>query len=276
MGFLPVCKEDMKACGWDYVDFVYVIGDAYVDHPSFGPAIISRILESRGYRVGIISQPDWTDETSIQVFGKPRLGFLVCAGNMDTMVNHYTSAKKRRHQDAYTPGGVIGKRPDRATIVYCNFIRKVYKKVPIIIGGIEASLRRLAHYDYWSNSVKRSILLDSGANLLSYGMGEHSVVEIAEALDAGIPVEEITYVRGTVYRAKEIDLDEQSVLLPSYQDVTSDKKKYAQSFYSQYINTDPYSAKRLIEPYKEKEYNVQNPPSYPLSTQEKDDVNVLP
>ena len=276
MGFLPVCKEDMKACGWDYVDFVYVIGDAYVDHPSFGPAIISRILESRGYRVGIISQPDWTDETSIQVFGKPRLGFLVCAGNMDTMVNHYTSAKKRRHQDAYTPGGVIGKRPDRATIVYCNFIRKVYKKVPIIIGGIEASLRRLAHYDYWSNSVKRSILLDSGANLLSYGMGEHSVVEIAEALDAGIPVEEITYVRGTVYRAKEIDLDEQSVLLPSYQDVTSDKKKYAQSFYSQYINTDPYSAKRLIEPYKEKEYIVQNPPSYPLTTQEMDDVYDLP
>ncbi|MDD6208799.1 MAG: YgiQ family radical SAM protein [Clostridiales bacterium] len=276
MGFLPVCKQDMKARGWDCVDFVYVIGDAYVDHPSFGPAIISRVLSSRGYRIGIISQPDWNDETSIQEFGMPRLGFLVCAGNMDTMVNHYTSAKKRRHQDAYTPGGVIGRRPDRATVVYCNFIRKVYKKVPIIIGGIEASLRRLAHYDYWSDSLKRSILLDSGANLLSYGMGEHSIVEIAEALDAGIPVEQITYVRGTVYRAKEVEMDDQTIMLPSYKELCQEKKAYAESFYTQYMNTDPYSGKRLVEPYKEKEYVVQNPPAYPLTTQEMDDIYDLP
>ncbi len=274
--FLPISREDMKKRNWDCVDFVYVIGDAYVDHTSFGPAIISRVLESRGYRVGIISQPDWKDETSIQVFGEPRLGFLVSAGNMDTMVNHYTAAKKRRHQDAYTPGGVIGKRPDRATIVYSNLIRKVYKKVPIIIGGIEASLRRLGHYDYWSNKVKRSILLDSGADLISYGMGEHSIVEIADALSSGIDVKDITFVKGTVYKAKDLDSLYEPVILPSYQEICENKETYAKSFYQQYLNTDPYTAKTLVEPYKEKEYIVQNPPALPLTEQEMDDVYSLP
>ena len=203
--YLPINKEDMEKRGWNQVDFVYVIGDAYVDHPSFGPAIISRILEANGYKIGIISQPDWKKEESIQTFGKPRLGFLVSAGNMDTMVNHYTVSKKHRKTDAYTPGGEMGKRPDRATIVYGNLIRKVYKNIPIIIGGIEASLRRMAHYDYWSNSVKRSILLDSGADIISYGMGEHSIVEIADALNSGIDVKDITFVKGTVYKAKNLD-----------------------------------------------------------------------
>ena len=186
--YLPICREDMDRRGWEECDFVYVSGDAYVDHPSFGPAIISRLLESRGYKVGIIAQPDWKDPQSIQILGKPRLGFLVSAGNMDSMVNHYSVSKKRRQQDSYTPGGVMGKRPDYATIVYCNLIRSVYKDSAIIIGGIEASLRRLAHYDYWSNRLKRSILLDSQADLISYGMGEHSIVEIADALNSGIDV----------------------------------------------------------------------------------------
>lgn len=181
-GFLPITKQEMKERGWEQLDFVYVCGDAYVDHPSFGHAIITRILEANGYKVGIIAQPDWKDKKSIMEFGKPRLGFLVSAGNMDSMVNHYYVSKKRRKTDAFTPGGVMGKRPDYATVVYCNLIRQVYKKTPIIIGGIEASLRRLAHYDYWSDQLKRSILLDSGADILSYGMGERSIVEIAEAL----------------------------------------------------------------------------------------------
>lgn len=274
--FLPISKADMKKRGWDEVDFVYVIGDAYVDHTSFGPAIISRVLESHGYRVGIIAQPDWKDETSIQILGTPRLGFLVSGGNMDTMVNHYTVSKKRRHQDAYTPGGVIGKRPDRATIVYCNLIRKVYKKTPIIIGGIEASLRRLAHYDYWSDKVKRSILLDSGADIISYGMGEHSIVEIADALQAGIDVKDITFIRGTVYKAKDYDHVVDPIVLPSFDEITKSKETYAESFYNQYLNTDPYVAKHLVEPYKEKEYVIQNPPAFPLTEQEMDDVYALP
>lgn len=198
--YLPICREDMDRRGWEECDFVYVSGDAYVDHPSFGPAIISRLLESRGYKVGIIAQPDWKDPQSIQILGKPRLGFLVSAGNMDSMVNHYSVSKKRRQQDSYTPGGVMGKRPDYATIVYCNLIRSVYKDSAIIIGGIEASLRRLAHYDYWSNRLKRSILLDSQADLISYGMGEHSIVEIADALNSGIDVKDITFIDGTVFK----------------------------------------------------------------------------
>ena len=195
---------------------------------------------------------------------------------MDTMVNHYTVSKKRRSQDAYTPGGVIGKRPDRATIVYCNLIRKVYKKTPIIIGGIEASLRRLAHYDYWSDKVKRSILLDSGADIISYGMGEHSIVEIADALQAGIDVKDITFIRGTVYKAKNYEHVLEPVVLPSFDDITRSKEEYAQSFYQQYLNTDPYTAKYLVEPYKEKEYVIQNPPAFPLTKQEMDDVYALP
>lgn len=274
--FLPISKEDMKKRGWEQCDFVYVIGDAYVDHHSFGPAIISRVLESHGFKVGIISQPDWKDETSIQILGKPRLGFLISGGNMDTMVNHYTVNKKHRKMDNYTPGGVMGKRPDRATIVYGNLIRRTYKDVPIIIGGIEASLRRLGHYDYWSDKVKRSILLDAGANLLIYGMGEHPVVEIAEALDSGISISDITFIRGTVYRTKDVDDLYDAVVLPSYPEIVEDKKKYAQSFYKQYCNTDPYSGKILIEKYKEKEYVVQNPPAMPLSQDEMDAVYALP
>ena len=274
--FLPICREDMERRGWEQCDFVYIIGDAYVDHTSFGPAIISRVLESHGYKVGIISQPDWKDEQSVQILGEPRLGFLVSAGNMDTMVNHYTVAKKRRSQDAYTPGGVIGKRPDRATIVYCNLLRRVYKKKPIIIGGIEASLRRLAHYDYWADTVKRSILLDSGADLLSYGMGEHSIVEIADALDSGIAVKDITFIAGTVYRATSLDSVYDATMLPSYSEIKEDKRTFARSFYIQYCNTDPFSGKRLVEQYGANEYVVQNPPAAPLSQAEMDRVYSLP
>lgn len=274
--FLPICKEDMKKRGWDEVDFVYVCGDAYVDHPSFGAAIITRILEAHGYRIGFIAQPDWKDEKSVQVFGKPRLGFLVSGGNMDSMVNHYTVSKKRRNQDAYTPGGVIGKRPDYATIVYCNLIRKVYKRVPIVIGGIEASLRRLAHYDYWSNSLKHSILIDSQANLISYGMGEHSIVEVADALASGIDISDITFVRGTVFRAKNLDSVYDYIELPSFEALCADKTEYAKSFYIQFCNTDSVTAKCLVESYGNNGYVVQNPPSEPLTELEMDDVYELP
>ena len=204
MDFLPISKEDMEKRGIEQLDFVYVIGDAYVDHPSFGHAIISRVLEAAGYSVGIISQPDWKDEKSITVLGRPRLGFLVSGGNMDSMVNHYFVSGRHRPMDAYTPGGEPYKRPDHATVVYGNLIRRVYKDVPVIIGGIEASLRRMAHYDYWSDSFKRSILLDSQADLISYGMGEKSIVEIADALAGGIAVRDITFIAGTVYKTKDI------------------------------------------------------------------------
>lgn len=274
--YLPISKKDMRKRGWDEVDFVYVCGDAYVDHPSFGMAIITRVLEAHGFRIGVICQPDWKDEQSVQVFGRPRLGFLVSAGNMDSMVNHYTVSKKRRHQDAYTPGGVIGKRPDHATVVYCNLIRKVYKQVPIIIGGIEASLRRLAHYDYWSDSVKHSILVDSQADIAIYGMGERAIVAVAEALDSGIAVEDITFIDGCVYRAKNLDAVYDAQMLPSYDDICSDKKQYAKSFYIQYQNTDSVTAKRLVEPYSDHLYIVQNPPAAPLTELEMDDVYALP
>ena len=274
--FLPMSRADMEERGWDQVDFAYVIGDAYVDHPSFGHAIISRLLESRGYRVGIISQPDWKDPKSVCVFGEPRLAFLVSSGNMDSMVNHYSVSKKRRKTDAYTPGGEMGKRPDHACVVYGNLIRQTYKDTPVILGGIEASLRRLAHYDYWSDSLKRSILLDSGADIVSYGMGERSIVEIAEALDAGIPVEELTYVDGTVVRVKDRDRVGEAEFLPSFEALKEDKKNYARSFYIQYINTDAFNGKRLAEPYTDHLYIVQNPPSKPLSTMEMDDIYALP
>lgn len=274
--YLPISKEDMKKRGWEQCDFVYVIGDAYVDHSSFGPAIISRVLESFGYRVGIISQPDWRDKNSIAVLGAPRLGFLVSAGNMDSMVNHYTVSKKRRKTDAFTPGGVMGKRPDYATIVYCNLIRQTFKKEPVIIGGIEASLRRLSHYDYWSDKVKRSILVDSGADLISYGMGEHSIVEIADALNSGMDVKDITFVKGTVYKTKSLENVYDYIELPDYDTICADKRKYAESFYTQYTNTDPFTAKVLVEKCKEKLYVVQNPPAMPLTEQEMDDVYALP
>lgn len=275
-GFLPVCRKDMEERGWDAVDFAYVIGDAYVDHPSFGPAIISRILEANGYRVGIISQPDWKDNTSIMEYGEPKLGFLISGGNMDSMVNHYSVSKKRRKTDAFTPGGVMGKRPDYATIVYGNLIRQVYKKTPVIIGGIEASLRRLAHYDYWSNHLKRSILLDSGADLISYGMGERSIVEIADALKSGIAVGDITFIDGTVYKAKNLSSVYDAVALPSYEELKKDKLNYARSFYVQYCNTDPFSGKRLVESYSDHLYVVQNPPAKPLSQPEMDRVYSFP
>ncbi len=275
--YLPICMEDMKKRGWTQADFVFVIGEAYVDHPSFGPAIISRLLERYGYKVCMIAQPDWKNDKSIDVFGRPRLGFLVCGGNMDSMVNHYSVSKKRRQKDAYSPGGQMGLRPDYATTVYCNLIRRTYKDVPIIIGGIEASLRRMAHYDYWSDKLKHSILVDSSADILSYGMGEHSMIEIAEALDSGIDVKDITFVRGTCYRTKDISgVPEDSIILPDYDSLSKDRLEYARSFYTQYINTDPYSAKTLVEGYGNRGYVVQNPPAYPLTQMEMDDVYDLP
>ena len=270
--FLPVCKADMEARGWDAVDFTYVIGDAYVDHPSFGHAIISRVLEANNYRVGIISQPDWKNRKSIDIYGKPRLGFIISAGNMDSMVNHYTVSKKRRHNDAYTPGGVYGKRPDYATVVYGNLIRQTYKDVPIIIGGIEASLRRLAHYDYWSDTLKRSVLLDSGADLLLYGMGERSIVEVADALDSGLDIRDITFIPGTVYKTKSLESVYDAITLPSFNELKESKRKYAESFYTQYMNTDPFSGQRMVEKYGEHLYVVQNPASKPLTTAEMDRV----
>ena len=275
-GFLPISKEDMREAGIDQLDFVYVCGDAYVDHPSFGHAIISRLLEAHGYKVGIIAQPDWHDKESINILGEPRLGFLVSAGNMDSMVNHYSVSKKRRKTDAYTPGGEMGKRPDYACVVYGNLIRQTYKKAPIILGGIEASLRRMAHYDYWSDKLKRSVLLDSGADVISYGMGEHSIIELAEALDAGIPVEDITYIAGTVVKTKSLDSIYDAEILPSFEDLKADKMNYARSFYTQYLNTDAFNGKRLVEPYSEHLYVVQNPPAAPLTQMEMDDVYSLP
>ena len=274
--FLPISKKDMDARGWTQCDFVYIIGDAYVDHPSFGHAIISRVLEDAGYKVGILSQPDWRDPASVTALGEPRLGFLVSGGNMDSMVNHYSVSKKRRQTDAFTPGGVMGKRPDYAVTVYCNLIRRTYKKTPIIIGGIEASLRRLAHYDYWSDKLKRSILLDAQADLLLYGMGERSIVEVADALNDGMDIHDVTYIDGTVFRVREPDPNLPCLRLPDYASLAADPRKYAESFYLQYCNTDPFSARRLLEPYGEHEFVVQNPPQKPLSQEEMDRVYGLP
>ena len=274
--FLPISKADMRARGWAQCDFVYIIGDAYVDHPSFGHAIISRVLERAGYKVGIISQPDWKNPDSIAALGEPRLGFLVMGGNMDSMVNHYAVSKKHRQTDAYTPGGVMGKRPDYAVVVYCNLIRRTFKKTPILIGGIEASLRRLAHYDYWSDKLKRSVLLDSQADLLIYGMGERAIVETANALNDGMDIRDVTYIDGTVFRTREVPDDLPAITLPSYPAMQADKSVYARSFYLQYQNTDPFSAKRLIEPYSDREFVVQNPPQKPLSQAEMDHIYDLP
>ena len=274
--FLPMNKTEMAQHRWDRCDFVYVIGDAYVDHPSFGHAIISRVLERNGYKVGIISQPDWRDPKSVTVLGKPKYGFLVMGGNMDSMVNHYSVFKHRRKSDAYTPGGVTGKRPDYAAVVYCNLIRQAYKDTAVILGGMEASLRRLAHYDYWSDKMKRSILLDSQADLLLYGMGERSIVEVADALKSGLSIQDCTFIDGTVYKAKDLESVYDYLLLPSWQEVSSDKAAYARSFFKQYSNTDPFVGKRLVEPYSDREFVVQNPPQKPLSQQEMDDTYDLP
>lgn len=276
MEFLPISKKDMIDRGWDELDFIIVSGDAYVDHPSFGTAIIGRILERYGYKVGIIAQPDWRSVKDFKKLGKPRLGFLVTSGNIDSMVNHYTVAKKKRRDDLYSSGGKSGFRPDRATIVYSNKIKEVYKDVPIILGGIEASLRRFAHYDYWDNSVRRSILLDSRADLIVYGMGEKQIIEVAEALESGIPIEEITYIRGTVYKTKDKDRAYNPIILPSYEEITNNKKKYAESFMIQYKNMDSINSSPLVEPYEDNYFVVSNPPQNPIENMELDDVYNLP
>lgn len=274
MSFLPINKDDMNKRGWSELDFIIVTGDAYVDHPSFGTAIISRLLESKGYKVGIIAQPNWKDVNSFNILGKPKLAFLVNSGCIDSMVNHYSVAKKPRSKDVYSPGGKAGMRPDRAVIVYCNKIREVYKNIPIIIGGIEASLRRLAHYDYWDNKIRRSILLDSAADLLIYGMGEHQILEIAQCLSSGIDIKDITFVKGTVYKSKSIEAAYEYIQLPDYETIINSKKSYAESFLIQYNNTDAIKAKTLIEKYKDY-YVVQNPPSLPLNRSELDSVYAL-
>jgi uncharacterized radical SAM protein YgiQ len=273
--FLPISAEDMKERGWEQLDFVLVSGDAYVDHPSFGTAVIGRVLENRGYKVGIIAQPEWENNEAFKVFGRPRLGFLITSGNIDSMVNHYTVAKKKRSDDLYSPGGKGGYRPDRATIVYSNKVKELYSDVPIILGGLEASLRRFAHYDYWSNKVRRSILLDSKADLLVYGMGERQIIEIAEALESGIPVKEITFIRGTVYKTKDRERPYQPVFLPHYDEILESKRKYAESFMLQYNNMDAIVGKPLVEAYKNN-YVVQNPPHEPMSQTELDDIYSLP
>ena len=276
MGFLPTTAEEMRERGWDCVDFAYVCGDAYVDHPSFGCAIITRLLEAHGYHVGVISQPDWRDPTSIAVFGEPRLGFLVSAGNMDSMVNHFTVAKKRRRTDAYTPGGRTGARPNRACIVYGNLIRRTFKQTPIILGGIEASLRRLAHYDYWSDDLRRSVLMDSGADLISFGMGEKSIVAIADALAAGLDVHDLTFIPGTVFRTRSIEQIPDPVILPTFEQMQSNHLAYARSFAEQCRNQNPFEGKPLVEEYPHEVYVVANPPAEPLSTEEMDSIYALP
>lgn len=274
--FLPVTKEDMEKRGWEQVDFVLVTGDAYVDHHSFGTAIISRLLESRGYRVGILARPDYHSCEDFRRFGRPRLGFLINSGTVDSMVNNYSVFKRKRKVDEYAPGGRAGGRPDRAVIVYCNRAREAYKDVPVIIGGIEASLRRLGHYDYWSDKVRRSILLDARADLLIYGMGERAVVEIAEALDAGIDVRHITWIRGTCYRAESFDDDGETVRLPDFDEIATSRDAYCKSFACVYRSNDYINGKRLMERYTDNVWVVVNPPQPPLEKLELDDVYELP
>lgn len=274
-GFLPITKQDMQERGWDQLDFIFVSGDAYVDHPSFGAAIICRILEKQGYKVGIISQPDWRTKDDFKKLGRPRLGFLVSSGNLDSMLNKFTAAKKYRSNDNYSPGGKSGHRPDRATIVYCNKIRETWKKVPIIIGGIEASLRRFAHYDYWLNSVRRSILLDSRADLLIYGMGEKQIIEIADQLQQGIDVTGITMVKGTCYISENLESVWDYIEVASDEAVRTNKKKFAEAFKVQYLEQDAIRGKTLVQQCGDK-YLIQNPPAMPLSTKEMDEIYGLP
>lgn len=280
MAFLPITKEEMHQRGWEQPDFVLVTGDAYVDHPSFGTAIISRQLERFGYKVAILAQPDWKSVEDFRRFGKPRLGFLVNAGNVDSMVNHYSVFKHRRKQDNYSPGGKSGNRPDRAVIVYSGRCKEAYKGIPVVIGGIEASLRRLAHYDYWDDKVRRSILLDSKADILIYGMGERAIIEIAEALDSGMEARDITWIKGTVVRGTETDEDytafgDTEILAP-WEEVKEDKDAYGKSFAVQYRNNEWIKGKRLVERYDEKLAVVQNPPQEPLSPEELDEIYELP
>lgn len=273
-GYLPISRKDMEKRGWDSVDFVIITGDAYVDHPSFGTAIISRVLESKGFRVGIIPQPDWKNKNSITVFGRPRLGFMVNSGNIDSMVNHYTAAKKPRSEDYYTPGGVAGKRPDRAVTVYCRLVREVYGDVPLIIGGVEASLRRFAHYDYWADKVMPSILIDSGADLLSFGMGELQTIEIAEKLAGGVPINEITDVNGTAF-VTDNAVGINALTVPSFEEVCESKRQYAIATRMEYDEQDAVRGKRLLQKHGDL-YVVQNKPMRVLTTEELDEVYALP
>jgi len=276
MPFLPITIEEMKEYGWDQPDFIYITGDAYVDHPSFGPAIITRVLENFGYKCCIISQPDMSSNNDFKRFGKPRLAFLVSSGNIDSMVNHYTVSKRKRAKDFYTPNGVMGKRPDRAVIKYCNKLRYLYPDSVIIAGGIEASLRRLAHYDYWDDKVRKSIILDSQADLVLYGMGEKTIVQVADALDSGIDVKDLIYIRNSVYKTKSYEnIAFDFVDLPSFDEVVNDKMKYVESFKLQYNNTDAFRGKALVEKYDDWMV-VQNPPEFPLSQSEMDAVYNLP
>ena len=274
-GFLPICRRDMEERGWNELDFVFISGDAYVDHPSFGPAIICRLLEKHGYKVGIIPQPDWHSTKDFDCLGKPRLGFLVSAGNMDSLLNKFTAAKKVRHEDAYSPGGQAGHRPERATIVYCNRLRELYPDVPIIIGGIEASLRRMAHYDYWSNAIRRSILVDSQADLLIYGMGERAILEIAADLQQGVEVANIQDVHGTCYRVPNKDYAWDYIELPSFEAVRKDKKTFAEAFKIEYLEQDPIRGRKLLQ-QNDEWCVVQNPPAMPLSEEQMDEVYGLP
>lgn len=280
MAFLPTTMKDCLERGWQEIDFVLVTGDAYVDHPSFGTAIIGRVLEGHGFRVAVLAQPDWKTADDFKRFGRPRLGFLISSGNVDSMVNHYSVLKNKRKSDSYSAGGAVGKRPDRAVIVYSHRAREAYKGIPVIIGGLEASLRRLAHYDYWDDQVRRSVLLDSKADLLVYGMGEKAMVEIAEALEAGIEVKSITWIKGTCYKTNEKPdvylSDEDTLLLPSFEEIKGDKKAYCRSFALQYRNNDALSGKHLIEQYENGFCVVQNPPQPPLSREELDRIYELP
>lgn len=291
MSFLPVSKTDMLERGWDELDFLYISGDAYVDHPSFGHAIITRMLESEGYRVGIIPQPDWKNNNDFMTLGRPKYAVLISSGVIDSMVNHYTASKKPRSDDLYSPGGKAGYRPDRAVIVYANKAREVFKDIPVIIGGVEASLRRFSHYDYWDNKVRRSILVDSKADLLIYGMGEKPIIEIAGQLKKGIPVNEIRNIRGTAYLSalKEYESDSPSIrgkeqgdgdipgiaVLPSFEDVSGSKEEYAKAFKVQYDEQDALTGHILLQKHGDR-YLVQNPPSFPLTVKEMDRVYALP
>ncbi len=276
MPFLPLTLEEMKEYGWTQPDFVYITGDAYIDHPSFGPAIITRILENFGYKCVIISQPDINKNSDFALFGEPKLGFLISSGNIDSMVNHYSVSKRRRTKDFYTPNGEMGKRPDRALIKYSNKVRSLYPASNIIIGGIEASLRRLSHYDYWDDKVRKSILLDSQADLLLYGMGEKTIVQVADALAGGLEAKDIIYVRNCIWKTKDKDiLPYNHIMLPTYKDVCKDRFKYVESFREQYKNTDAFTGKPLVELYDDT-YVIQNEPEFPLTREEMDMTYSLP
>jgi uncharacterized radical SAM protein YgiQ len=274
-GFLPITKADLKIRGWEQLDFLFISGDAYVDHPSFGAAILTRLLESEGYRVGIIAQPDWKDPAAFTILGRPRLGVLISSGVIDSMVNHYTASKKPRRDDVYSPGGKAGFRPDRAIIVYTNRIREVFKNIPVIIGGIEASLRRFAHYDYWSDTVRRSILIDARADLLVYGMGERPLVEIAARLAAGEAIGAITNVRGTVYSTATLPDEPQKIILPSFEAVKADRLQYAQAFLHQYQEQDPLNGRMLVQGHGD-HFIVQNLPALPFDEAALDRIYALP